>query len=115
MNTCPYCQTSEDQIKAGKNSSGSQRYKCKRCSKRYTPEPSQMYDDEMRLQAAKLYVDGMNYRRIGRFLGVDHKTIINWVNAYTNQLPDAPVPDEVNNAELDELFTFVEHKKTPST
>ena len=70
-----------------------------------------MYGDEMRLQAVKLYADGMNYRRIARHLGVDHKTIINWVSAYTAQLPEAAIPDDVNNAELDELFTFIGSKK----
>jgi hypothetical protein len=30
-------------------------------------------------------------------------------------LPDAPVPTEVKSAEMDELFTFIGHKKTGST
>ena len=60
-------------------------------------------------------VDGINYRRIGCLLGVDHKTVIHWVKAYTDQLPLAPVPNDLNNAELDELFTYVEQKKTSST
>lgn len=71
-----------------------------------------MYSDALRRQALKLYVDGINFRRIARHLGVDHKTIINWVNAQIAQLPEAPNPDDVNNAEMDELFTFVESKKT---
>jgi hypothetical protein len=53
----------------------------------------------------------MNYRRIGRHLGVDHKSVINWVKAHTDQLPAAALPDDVNNAELDELYTFVGQKK----
>lgn len=62
-----------------------------------------------------MYVEGLNYRRIGRLLGVDHKSVMNWVKAYTAQLPPAPLPAEVNNAELDELFTFVGKKKSRST
>ena len=111
MNRCPYCQSSEKQVKAGKNKSGSQKYLCKGCGRRYTPEPSQMYGDAIRLQAVKLSVDGMNYRRIARHLGVDHKTVINWVNAYAAQLPPADLPKDVNNAEMDELFTFIGSKK----
>ena len=57
----------------------------------------------------------MNYRRIGRHLGVDHKSVMNWVKAYTDQLPAAALPDDVNNAELDELWSFVGQKKTGST
>src|SRR5215212_4349413 len=113
MNLCPYCQASEKQVKAGINPSGSQRWKCQRCQRRYTPEPKDKgYPEALRRQAVKLYGDGMNYRRIARQLGVDHKSIINWVKAYTDQLPQTPVPGDVNNAELDELFTFVGKKKT---
>ncbi len=63
----------------------------------------------------KLSVEGINYRRIARFLGVDHKTVMYWVKAYTDQLPPAPVPSALNNVEMDELFTYIEQKKTSST
>ena len=69
------------------------------------------YPDEVRQKAIQLYVDGMNYRRIARHLEVDHKSVMNWVKAYVAQLPPAPVPTDVNNAEMDELFTFVGSKK----
>ena len=111
MSECPYCHDTENQVKGGKNASGSQKYKCKGCERRYTPEPSQMYNDGMRLQAVKLYIDGMNYRRIGRHLGVDHKTVMHWVKAYVDQLETAPQPGEVVKAEMDELFTFIGSKK----
>lgn len=115
MNTCPYCQSTERQVKAGKNSSGSQRIKCQQCQRKYTRDPNEIgYPADLRLQAVKMYVDGMNYRRIGRHLGVDHKSVMNWVDAHVAQLPAAPQPDDVNNAEMDELFTFVKHKKTES-
>jgi transposase-like protein len=116
MKRCPYCQASERQVKTGKNPSGSQRWKCQACGHKYTPEPvEQGYPEAIRQQAVKLYVDGLNYRRIARHLGVDHKSVIHWVNAYTDQLPPAPLPPQVRNAELDELFTFVGKKKTKPT
>ena len=103
-------------MKAGKNASGSQRWKCQRCQRRYTPEPKDNgYPQTLRHRAVQMVVDGMGYRRIARHLGVDHKTVIYWVKAHADQLPAAPVPGDVNNAELDELFTFVERKKTKST
>lgn len=115
--TCPYCLQSDRQVKAGRNASGSQRYKCVHCQRKYTPEPSQMYSDDLRRQAVQLYVDGMNFRRIGRTLGVTHRTVINWVNAYGARLPEAPpLPEETSEVhELDELFTFVGSKRTKST
>jgi transposase-like protein len=73
------------------------------------------YSDETRLQAVKLYVEGMNLRRIARQLGVNHQSVANWVNAHAAQLPDAPLPSQVETIEMDELHTFIEHKKTKPT
>jgi transposase-like protein len=52
----------------------------------------------------------MNIRRIARTLGVNHQSVVNWVNAHAAQLPAAPVSSQVATLELDELFTFVEKK-----
>lgn len=115
MTTCPLCQRTECQVKVGFNASGSQRYLCQWCQRKYTPEPRTAgYDAVTRQEAVRLYADGMNLRRIARTLGVTHPTVAAWVNAYAAQLPDlppAPVPVEAVH-ELDELFTFVGSKKT---
>ena len=104
MNQCPYCQATENQIKSGRTKAGSQRYLCKFCQRRYTPEPKlQGYPEAMRAQAIRLYVDGMNLRRIARQLQVNHQTVANWVNAYADSLPDAPpLPEHSALIELDE-------------
>lgn len=116
MNPCPYCQAPDRQVKNGSNASGSQRWECQRRGRKYTPEPKEHgYPDSQRQQAVKMSVDGLNYRRIARFLGVDHKTVIHWVKAHPDQLPPAPVAHDLNNVELDELFTHIEQKKTSST
>ena len=116
MNGCPNCQATTKQHKIGRTEAGSQRYKCRNCGRSYTPEPKlQGYDDLLRQHAVKLYSDGMNFRRIARHLGVNHQTVINWVNAYSAQLPNQPPhPDEVGVVELDELFSFVGQKKSGS-
>jgi transposase-like protein len=117
MKKCPYCQAETHQMKAGRTESGSQRYRCGSCQRRYTPEPkAHGYPDTMHQQAVKLYSDGLNYRRIGRVLGVDHVTVMLWVKAHVDQLPELPPqPNDVGVIELDELFTFVGKKKTKST
>jgi transposase-like protein len=57
----------------------------------------------------------MNLRRIARHLGVHHRTVSLWVQAHAAQLPDPPVPAEVKEAEMDELFSFIGEKKNKSS
>lgn len=118
MSQCPHCQRTEQQVKIGRNPSGSQRYLCKVCRRKYTPQPNAIgYSDELRRKALEMYVDGLNFRRIGRVLDISRQTVANWVNAHADSLPDSPpVPaTDVEVEELDELFTFVKSKKTSST
>jgi transposase len=113
---CPYCQDQEAQIKFGKNRSGSQKYRCKKCERFYTPESEELgYSEDKRLQAVRMYVDGGNLRRVARHLGVSPQSVANWVKAYAARLPEAPQPEEVDVVEMDELHTFIEHKKTKLT
>jgi transposase-like protein len=112
----PKCQQTERQVKSGRNETGSQRYKCQPCGGRYTPEPKEQgYSDDLRLRAVQLYVDRGNLRRVARKLGVNHQRVANWVNAHAAQLPDAPLPNQVETIEMDELHTFIERKKTKPT
>jgi transposase-like protein len=77
---------------------------------------AQGYADSVRQQAVRLYVDGMHLRRIARHLGVVHQTVANWVRTYAASLPgQPPQPDTVTVIEQDELYTFIEAKKTKST
>jgi transposase-like protein len=118
MNQCPHCQRTEQQVKIGRNPSGSQRYLCKVCGRKYTPQPNDNgYSEAIRRKALELYVDGLNFRRIARVLDISRQTVANWVKAHADSLPDTPpIPqDDVEVEELDELFTFVAHKKTSST
>lgn len=86
------------------------------CGCKYTPAPKPRgYPAEMRKQAVQWYVDGMNLRRIGRHLGIHHRTVSLWVKAHAASLPEAPLPEAVKEAEMDELFTFIGNKKTGST
>ena len=116
MITCPHCGRSEGQVKSGRNRTTSQRYLCKACQRIYTPKPSHHgYSVQLRQQALRLYLDGNNFRRIGRLLGVHHQSVVNWVNAAQQQLtPYIPQRVAVETIEMDELFSFVGTKKTKS-
>ena len=114
--TCPSCQSTEKQYKSGFNRSGSQRYRCGICNRAYTPEPKENgYPIETRMLALRMYVEGNSTHAIGRVLKVSPQSVGNWVSAYAENLPEAVRPQEVETAELDELYTFIGNKKTRST
>lgn len=86
------------------------------CNRKYTPDPKpQGYPESMHRRAIEMYVDGGNLRRIARHLKVSPQTIAYWVTDMAETSPNAPVPAEVKEAEMDELFTFIGDKKTKST
>ena len=77
------------------------------------------YDEEVREQAVKMVIDGANFRRAGRYLKVNHQSVVNWYNAAAAKVNPAQSPrpkiEESDTVELDELFTFIGSKKTKST
>lgn len=112
---CPHCKGTK-YYKDGKNHSGTQIHRCKECKKRYTPNPkAHGYSEETRLKALKLYLEGMSFRGVGRILGVHYQSVANWVKAHAENLSDPEMPNTPENAELDELFTYVTQKKRKST
>lgn len=119
---CPDCVQTARQQRVGRNRSGSQRYRCAFCQRKYTPQPTRHgYDETLRRQAIEWSVDGMGLRRIARHLGVVHQTVANWVAAHTATLPDtppAPPHDQQRPlpvVERDELYTFAGQKNSGST
>jgi transposase-like protein len=117
MKECPHCTSTKQQTKSGYTRTGSQRYKCKECQRIHTPDPKPLgYPDETKREAVRLYLEGTNFRRIGRVLGVNHQSVINWVNAYHAALPPAGQSVAApRTLEMDELFTFVGSKKGKPT
>lgn len=117
MTRCPHCSSSEQQTKSGHTRTGSQRYRCKECQRIYTPDPKPLgYPEETKREAVRLYLEGTNFRRIGRVLGVNHQSVVNWVNAYHAALPAAEqAVSQPETLEMDELFTFVGSKKRKPT
>lgn len=59
----------------------------------------------------EMSVDGSNLRRIVHRLKIAPQTVAYWVSEVAEALPGAPVPNEVKEAETDELFTFTGDKK----
>jgi len=105
MIACPKCQTRDKQIKDGFTPAASQRYRCKLCGCRYTPHAKDRgYDEEVRLQALTLHLEGISLRGIGRILEVNHQTVANWIGSYINNLSQDLPPSILETAELDGFY-----------
>ena len=67
-------------MKAGYNSSGSQRCKCKECGIYYTIEPKRHeYPEETKELAVKMYYGGISGRGVGKILGMNKSNVMNWI------------------------------------
>jgi len=74
------------------------------------------HDPSLKETAIRLYLEGNSFRGVGRVLGVNFQSVINWVNQAHDELPhhvEDQTPTE--NVEIDELFTFVGKKRSKPT
>ncbi len=75
------------------------------------------HDPALKAQAIQLCLEGMSFRAIGRLLGVNYQSVINWLNAYHDQQLPQQVEDQTpaETIEIDELFTYVGKKSDKRT
>ena len=118
---CPCCEQSRYVVRAGFNHTGSQRLRCQRCKRYFTPHKKPMgYDQTTRELAVRLYLEGNSFRGIGKVLNVHYVhyvSVINWVNAHERTLPQEvsdKTPTDTVTVETDELFTYITQKKSES-
>ncbi len=110
MLNCPRC-ASADKVKSGTNK-GRQRYKCKSCQYFFTvAHKSDTATPAQRRLALNLYLEGLGFRSIGQILGFSHVAIYQWVKAFGEQVEQIK-RSAVQIVELDELHSYVGHKKT---
>ena len=114
--TCPACGSSHRQTKEGHDRKGKPRYQCQNCQRYYILSPTPRgHEPALHQEAARLYVEGLSFRKIARLLGVNHQTVINWIRQDEAKRPAAPLPEGVEVIEMDELYTFVQKKRISST
>ena len=83
MSTCPHCLSNEHQVKAGMNPSGSQRFLCWKCQKKYTPNPSlKGYPEPIKKEVVLMCFEGQSFRAIARKKNLSAQTVVNWINYY---------------------------------
>ena len=110
---CENCKTTENQIKYGKTKAGSQKYKCKVCGKVYTPNPkTRSYDENIKKQAVKLYMEGNSGRAVGRILGIGKNVCLDWIKKHAKSIkPKNKANERIEVIEMDELYSFVKKNK----
>jgi transposase-like protein len=109
MDNCPKCK-SKNFRKDGIVKSR-QRYLCKDCAYRFTVEQTGK-PNKLKRDALFLYLEGLGFRSIGRFLEVSHVTVFNWIKSFGEKLDEFRNPEGIEIIELDEMHTYIGQKKT---
>jgi len=92
---------------------GRQRYTCKDCGFNFTVEKkTNIKPDLMKRQALELYLEGLGFRSIGRFLKVNHVSVYNWIKSFGEEIEKIRSDQKIEVVEIDEMHTYIGNKKT---
>ena len=109
--TCPVC-SSLNIKKNGINKQGKQRYRCKECARQFILKYSyRAYLKYIRELIVPMCLNGSGIRDISRVLRVSATTVMKVIDREAKNLPKAELPAQIADAELDEMWTFIEKKK----
>ena len=109
MDSCPKCKSinfRKDGIVKSK-----QRYFCKDCKHHFTVEQVGK-PNKIKRDALILYLEGLGFRSIGRYLNVSHVAVFNWIKSFGERLDEFRNPEDIEVVELDEMHTYIGSKKT---
>ena len=92
---------------------GRQRYLCKGCRYRYTVEQRAGTGDKAaKGHALEIYLEGLGFRSIGRILNFSNVSILKWMRAFGEALPEIRREETVPVMEIDEMHRYIGSKKT---
>ena len=103
MITCPKCGSTKC-VKDGIVNE-KQRHRCKSCNFRHTVQ-HRGKSPEVKRQALLLYLEGLGFRSIGRFLQCSHVAVYNWIKSFGEKVTELKI------VEIDEMHTYISSKKT---
>ena len=109
MAICPKC-GSDDCVKDG-IVKGRQRHRCKCCGYRHTVA-HRGKSPAMKRQALELYLEGLGFRSIARFLRCSHVAVYNWIKAFGEAAQVLRSDSVLEVVEMDEMHTYIASKKT---
>ena len=109
---CPKCNCSI-RVKSGLIK-GRQRYKCKDCGCNYTVAiKSTAKPKLLKKQALHLYLEGLGFWSIGRFLGVSNVSVLNWIRGFGKNVQELhATAQQIEMVEVDEMHSYIGSKKT---
>lgn len=92
---------------------GHQRYKCKNCGYQFVPTLKKGFDEQTKLTACLLYINGLSLRTIAKLLHTSATSVLSWVRKFALQNYEKPKPNsETVVVQLDEMWHFLNLKKT---
>ena len=113
MPTCKKCDATHT-VKSGKVA-GKQRYKCKNCGCNFREGDNRTNEKVVAKKALCILLYAMakgSFRMMGRILGVDHTLVYRWIRAFGESLSEREVPGNIQEIEFDEMWHFIQSKKT---
>jgi len=108
MVTCPKCGCGD--CKKDGIIKERQRYKCKTCGYRHTVQHVGK-SSTLKRQALELYLEGLGFRSIGRFLKCSHVAVYNWIKAFGKAADDIRSEKAIEVVEVDEMHSYIFSKK----
>ena len=103
MEYCPKCKSKnfcKDGIVQNR-----QWYLCKDCQCSFTVERIGK-PEKLKRDTLILYLEGLGFRSIGRFLKVSHVSVFNWIKAFGEKLDEIRSLDKIEVVEVDEKHTM---------
>ena len=92
---------------------GRQRYRCKTCGRSFTATPPRGKPPAMKALAVLLYALGnVSQGMIAKLLGVSHVAVYKWIRTAGEEAPAPAATPEDNIVQIDEMWHFVDRKKT---
>ena len=109
MKKCSRC-GSEKAVKNGFKAE-KQTYLCRECGYRFMADRPKA-TDKIKTQAVSLYCIGLSFRTIGKYLGFSNTMVLIWIREFAKLHYSKPVPKDEIVVELDEMWHFIQSKKT---
>jgi len=113
MLVCKRC-NSDTVVKNGLVRS-TQRYRCKACNYNFIPLDKRIKENLKAKKALALLLYGLgkgSYSMLGKIFGVNRSLIYRWIKQAAAKLPYPAISNHIKEIEFDEMWHFVDRKKT---